>query len=117
MLRPSGATFFSGRLTPGHRCVRDVHARIEVATESPSGRPCSHTAQGNVQDRQKHEAGAGKLPDGRVAGGTENHVPGRRRIAQIPHERAPIVDGAMADVAEGLRMSGGRRSGHESQER
>jgi hypothetical protein len=37
---------------------------------------------------------------------TANQVSSVRRIAQIPHEGGSVVDGALADVAEGLRMGG-----------
>jgi hypothetical protein len=42
-----------------------------------------------------------------VSGGTANQVSSVRRIPQIPHKGGSIVDGALSDVAKGLR-SGGR---------
>jgi hypothetical protein len=37
---------------------------------------------------------------------TANQVSSVRRIAQIPHEGGSIVDGALADVAKGVRLGG-----------
>jgi hypothetical protein len=45
-----------------------------------------------------------------VSGGTANQVSSVRRIAQVSHEGASIVDGALTDVAKGLRM--GDRDDH-----
>ena len=41
-----------------------------------------------------------------MSGGAANQVSSVRRIAQVPHEGTPVVDGALADVAKGLRMGG-----------
>ena len=45
-----------------------------------------------------------------MSGGIPNQVSSVRRIAQVPHEGTPVVDGAPAEVAKGLRM--GRRDDH-----
>jgi hypothetical protein len=37
---------------------------------------------------------------------TANQASSVRRIAQIPHEGRSVVDGALADVAKGVRMGG-----------
>ena len=70
------------------------------------GHPCRRPAQRHVSNRQEQEAGARKLAGGRVSGGAANQVSSVRRIAQVPHEGTPVVDGAPAEVAKGLRMGG-----------
>jgi hypothetical protein len=42
-----------------------------------------------------------------VSGGIPNQVSSVRRVAQVPHEGAPVVDGALPDVAKSLRLGGG----------
>jgi hypothetical protein len=37
-----------------------------------------------------------------VSGGIPNQVSSIRRIAQVPHEGTPVVDGALAKVAKRL---------------
>ncbi len=78
-----------------------------MTPENPVGHPCRRPAQRHISNRQEHEAGARKLAGGRVSGGAANQVSSVRRIAQVPHEGTPVVDGALADVAKGLRMGGG----------
>ena len=41
-----------------------------------------------------------------MSGGIANQVSSVRRIAQIPQEGGSIVDGALPDVANGLRVGG-----------
>ena len=41
-----------------------------------------------------------------MSGGIPNQVSSVRRIAQVPHEGTPVVDGVSAEVAKGLRMGG-----------
>jgi hypothetical protein len=41
-----------------------------------------------------------------VSGGAANQISSVRRIAQIPHKGSSIVDGALTDVAQGLRVGG-----------
>jgi hypothetical protein len=77
-----------------------------VTPENPAGHPCRRPTHREVPKWQKHEAGTRKLVGGRVSGGIPNQVSSVRRIAQVPHEGAPVVDGAPAEVAKGLRMGG-----------
>jgi hypothetical protein len=80
--------------------------RIEVTPENPVGHPSRRPTHWEIPKWQKHEARTRKLAGGRVSGGAANQVLSVRRVAQIPHEGAPVVDGALADVAKGLRMGG-----------
>jgi hypothetical protein len=74
--------------------------------DDPVGHPCRRPTHREIPKWQKHEARTRKLAGGRVSGGIPNQVSSVRRIAQVPHEGAPIVDGALAEVAKGLRMGG-----------
>ena len=77
-----------------------------MTPENPAGHPCRRPTHREVPKWQKHEAGTRKLVGGRVSGGIPNQVSSVRRIAQVPHEGTPVVDGASAEVAKGLRMGG-----------
>ena len=68
--------------------------------------PCRRPTQWEISNWQKHEARTREFPGGRVSGGTANQVPSVRRFAQISHEGASIVDGALTDGAQSLRMGG-----------
>jgi hypothetical protein len=91
---------------PEGRSVQHFGRRIDVTTENPVRHPCRRPTNREIPKWQKHEARTRKLAGGRMSGGTANQVPSVRRIAQIPHEGGSIVDGALADVAKGLRMGG-----------
>ena len=91
---------------PEVRSVQHGGGRIEVTPENPVGHPCRRPAQRHISNRQKQKAGTRKLAGGRLSGSIPNQVSSVRRIAQIPHEGGSVVDGALADVAEGLRMGG-----------
>jgi hypothetical protein len=41
-----------------------------------------------------------------MAGGAANQVSGIGRVAQVPDQGGPIVDGAPSEVAQGLRAGG-----------
>jgi hypothetical protein len=68
--------------------------------------PCRRPTHREVSNWQKHEARTRKFAGGRVSSRTANQVSSVRRIAQIPHEGGLIVDGALADVAKGVRTDG-----------
>ena len=78
-----------------------------MTPDNPVGHPCRRPAQGHISNRQKQKARTRKLAGGRVSGGAANQVSSVRRIAQVPHEGAPVVDGALPDVAKSLRSGGG----------
>ena len=78
-----------------------------MTPENPAGHPCRRPTHREVPKWQKHEAGTRKLVGGRVSGGIPNQVSSVRRVAQVPHEGAPVVDGALPDVAKSLRSGGG----------
>src|ERR1035437_9951394 len=91
---------------PEGRGVQHFGRRTGVTTEKPVRHPRRHPTHWEISNRQKHEAGARKVPGGRVSGGATNQVSSVRRIAQVSYEGASIVDGALTDVAKGLRMGG-----------
>jgi len=91
---------------PEVRSVQHGGGRIEVTPDNPVGHPCRRPTHREIPKWQKHEARTRKLAGGRVSRRTANQVSSVRRIAQIPHEGGSVVDGALADVAEGLRMGG-----------
>ena len=91
---------------PEGRSVQHGGGRIEVTPDNPVGHPCRRPAQREISNGQKQEARTRKLAGGRVSRRTANQVSSVRRIAQIPHEGGSIVDGALADVAKGVRMGG-----------
>jgi len=64
--------------------------------------PCCRPTHREIPKWQKHEARTRKLAGGRVSGGAANQVSSVRRIAQVPHEGTPVVDGALPDVAKRL---------------
>ena len=81
-----------------------------MATEDPVRHPGRRPAHGEIPQRQEHEARIRELAGGRVPGGAANQVSRVRGFAQVPHEGAPVVDGALANVAKSLRT--GRRDDH-----
>jgi len=91
---------------PEVRSVQHGGGRIEVTPDNPVGHPCRRPTHREIPKWQKHEARTRKLAGGRVSGGIPNEVSSVRRIAQVPHEGTPVVDGAPAEVAKGLRMGG-----------
>ena len=91
---------------PEGRGVQHFGRRTDVTTENPARHPCRRPTHWEISNWQKHEAGARKFPGGRVSDGTANQVSSVRRIAHVSHEGASIVDGALTDVAKGLRMGG-----------
>ena len=70
--------------------------------DDPVGHPCRRPTHREIPNWQEHEARTRKLADGRVSGGIPNQVSSVRGIAQVPHEGAPVMDGAPAHVAKGL---------------
>ena len=91
---------------PEGRSVQHFGGRIDMTSENPVGHPCRRPTHREIPKWQKQEARTRKLAGGRVSRRTANQVSSVRRIAQIPHEGGSVVDGALADVAEGLRMGG-----------
>lgn len=89
------------------RSAEDFNGLVDVTTENPVRDPCSRPTHREIPDRQEHEAGTRKLPGGRVTGGTANQGSSVGRIAQLPHERGSIVDGAVPEIAKGVRAGGG----------
>jgi hypothetical protein len=77
-----------------------------MTSENPVRHPCRRPTHREISKWQKQEARTRKLAGGRVSRRTANQVSSVRWIAQISQEGAPVVDGALADVAEGLRMGG-----------
>jgi hypothetical protein len=78
-----------------------------VTPENPVGHPCRRPNQRHISNRQQQKAGTRKLAGGRVSGGIPNQVSSVRRVAQVPHEGAPVVDGTLPDVTKSLRSGGG----------
>jgi hypothetical protein len=42
-----------------------------------------------------------------VPGGAANQVSGIGRVAQVPDQGRPVFDGALGEIAQGLRSGGG----------
>lgn len=89
------------------RGVQNVNGRIDVATENPVRHPCRGPTHRDIPNWQENETSTRKLPGGRVSGGTANEAASVRRITQVPHEGGSVVDGALPDVAKGVRSGGG----------
>ena len=111
---PSGVTFFVLRVAPNVDSSGTSAGRLTIWLDDPVGHPCRRPTHREIPKWQKHEACTRKLAGGRVSGWIPNEVSSVRRRAQVPHEGTPVVDGAPAEVAKGLRMGGREMSRHES---
>ena len=92
---------------PEGRSVQHFGRRIDMTSENPVRHPCRRPTHREISKWQKQEARTRKLAGGRVSRRTANQVSSVRWIAQISQEGAPVVDGALPDVAKGLRSGGG----------
>ena len=77
-----------------------------MTTEKPVRYPCRRPTHWEISNGQKQEARTRKFPSRRVSRRTPNQASSVGRLAQIPHEGGSIVDGALTDVAQGLRVGG-----------